>query len=460
MNALANAIFQLGYEEVAPMSFYRDIFPSGELDIWRENPSERKENEPRYTAIAIEITNQHKQGRPLVKRYTITDDLDEIDGLMYSNNFCVMSPISYIGKSRKSLNARYMYALCVEIDGIIYSQKKKSYDGLYALINQWQTDWIPIPTYLVASGTGLHLYYLWEKPIPLFQNVVKSLDKYKRVLTDKLWNYHVTYYNTVDSIQYESIFQGFRMVGTITKKGDRVYAYRVGERVSIDYMNKFLLDRERDKAIVQIYKSNLTLAQAKAKYPRWYEDRIVKKKAKGGWTCKRDLYDWWKRRIMTEAHVGHRYYCMMSLCIYAIKCDIDQAELERDCFELMDIFEAKTDSETNHFTEKDVIDALQSFEDKGLITYPRNSISFKSGLKIEANKRNYREQKLHLKIARAHKSILKEAGELQNDGRPSAEPIVQQWQLENPQGTKAQCIRETKLSKSTVYKHWNSGGIL
>ena len=69
------------------------------------------------------------------------------------------------------------------------------------------------------------------------------------------------------------------------------------------------------------------------------------------WICKRDLYDWWKRRIECEAVVGHRYYCLMMLSIYAVKCDISREELEADCLELADVFEGRTKSDDNHFTK-------------------------------------------------------------------------------------------------------------
>lgn len=66
--------------------------------------------------------------------------------------------------------------------------------------------------------------------------------------------------------------------------------------------------------------------------------------------------------------------------------------MEADCLELMAQFEKMTDWEDDHFTEKDVLDAPQSFEDKGLITYPVNNISNRRRLVIPKNKRNYRKQ--------------------------------------------------------------------
>ena len=330
------------------------------------------------------------------------------------------------------------------------------------MISQWsnRVHWIPRPTYLVASGTGVHLYYLFEKPIPLFPNVVKSMEKYKRELTKMVWNRHVTVSHTDETIQQESIFQAFRMVGTITKLGDRVQAFRTGDRVTVNYMNSFVtkLEYRHDCGMEEVYRSRLTRAEAKEKYPEWYEKRLVRGEPKGHWICKRDLYDWWKRRIREEARVGHRYYCLMMLSIYAVKCDIDRDELEADCLELMAEFEKLTDREDNHFTEKDVLDALQSFEDRGLITYPVNSIANRSGLSISKNKRNYRKQAVHLRIARATLSIMNDEQGKAVQGRPTQEQTVREWQELHPGGRRADCIRETGLSKPTVYKWWQTVG--
>ena len=87
------------------------------------------------------------------------------------------------------------------------------------------------------------------------------------------------------------------MPGTITKRGNRARAFLVGggRKVSLEYLNRFVPAEYQTGSIV--YKSNLTRAAAKEKYPEWYEKRIVQKQKRGSWTCKRDLYDWWKRKI-------------------------------------------------------------------------------------------------------------------------------------------------------------------
>lgn len=458
MSILGMELLGRGFEPLEPLQFYREIFPDGELD------EEDAMTPGSYTAIAVEITDQKRaDGRPLVRRHTVTDSLDKIDELLWSEDFTILAPISYAGKSRESRNARYMYALVIELDDLIV--RKGQQEGLDRLINQWsdRVHWIPRPTYTVASGNGLHLYYLFERPLPLFPNIVKELKAYKRELTEKIWNRHVTR-STGDSIQQESIFQGFRMVGSITKNGDRVTAYRTGEPVSLEYLNKYVSDKSQ---ITVVYKSELTLAKAKEKYPEWYDRRIVNKQPKGSWATNRAVYDWWKERIRNEAIVGHRYYCLMMLVIYAIKCGnyhpeknpypVTREELEQDCVELMEILDERSDNPTNRFTEKDVADALQAYEDRGLYTYPVASISNRSGIQIEKNKRNGQKQADHLEEARAIRDIRMRRQNRDwrdGNGRPSAEQIVRDWVTRNPGKRKADCIRETGLDKKTVYKWW------
>lgn len=445
MNVLADELQQL-FPELSAMQFYRNIFPAGELDELDAMTNGK------YTAIALEIPAGKKQ----VKRYTVTDELETIQQLQKSDDFCVIAPVSYAGKSRVSSNARFMYALVVELDYLIVKDGKQ--DGLQRLMTQWteRVHLIPQPTYIVASGNGLHLYYQFEQPLPMFKNIVDSMKVYKNRLTELIWNRHVTIASDKEKIQYESIFQAFRMVGTKTKNGDVTRAFVTGEKVNVEYMNRFVEPKAR---ISEEYKSKAKLDEARELWPEWYEKRIVQGKPKGRWVCKEDLYNWWLRKIGegAEAVVGHRYYCMMCLVIYAIKCDIPRERLEQDCFMLLDLFEERTDNEDNHFTEKDVLDALQCYDDAALVTYPLASIQNCSGIQIERNKRNGRKQADHAKYMRAIKKFKVEMGETSGGagGRPSKRDDVLSYMIAHPDARKCDVIRETGLGRTTVNKYYD-----
>ena len=475
MNYIADYL-HTRYETIEPLDFYRAIFPAGVLD------DEGAYTKGKFVGIAQEIIRKPNSKKSFVHRYTITDDLDTVDLLLNCDNFCITSPISYIGKSRASINARVMFALVVEVD---YLLVKKLPNGTFEQtgVMQLERDWseavgrIPKPTYLVASGNGVHLYYVFDKPLNLYKNVIDGLAAYKRELTKRLWSKLVTRDWEENKIQYESLFQGFRMVGTITKNGDRVEAFKTGKPVTIEYLNSFGFK----SVIPEAYTSTLSRREAEEKYPDWYNKVVVNKDhSKKKWNIKEKvhgdnplaLYEWWYNKLLEGAIDGNRYHCLWTLVIYAIKCDVEEERIERDCLNLLPILDARTIHEENRFTEYDLQCALQSFADRDLFTYPINSIIHKTGIEIQKNKRNGRPQALHMKYMTNQRNWKAENGECvigrpkgakdlkpRKTGRPPVEQankkdIVFKWRIEHPTGSKSQCIKETGLSKPTVYIWW------
>ena len=431
------------YDEASPKKFYRAVFPMGSL----EQAGVREKG--KYTGVAVEILPERKDGRQVTRRYTITDDLNMIDQLIKSDEFIIISPISYAGKSRESKNARYLHGIAIDLDGV------DKLSRLQDLIHQMDTAvFLPKATYMVASGTGLHLYYLFQEPVPCFKNITKQLSVLKTALVRKIWNMYVT--SLSNHVQIQSLFQGFRMVGGITKVGTRVRAFETGQKVTIEYLNEFV--NPEYQATQFTYKSKLLLSEAKVKYPEWYEKRIVQGRKKGTWTCKRDLYEWWKRRLLDEIREGHRYYGIMCLAVYAKKCGIEYDELSRDAFGMLEAMERLTRDETNHFTDYDITAALDMYNDN-YITFPIDTISELTQLPIQKNKRNYQRQADHLEEARAIRDIrMRRKGKAWDaaNGRKTKASEVISWRLEHPEGTKAECIKDTGLSKPTVYRHWNA----
>ena len=448
MKDIKNILEYLEYHcsEIFPKDFYRLIFPKGELEQKGQYVNGK------YNAIAISISSKK------IQRYTVTDDLDIVDQLCQSNDFSIMAPISYIGKSRKSKNARFLYALAFDLDGL----KPDIVDGVPIGIRTlfWQFDgygpsgYLPKPTMIVMSGTGVHLYYVFEKPIRLFPNVIKQLENYKRRLTWQLWTQGVS--DFPDQVQYESLFQGFRMPGTATKQGTRARAFVVdqGDKVTMEYMNQFVPEQYRTTNFS--YKGSLTLAKAKEKYPEWYHKRIVTKTPRGSWKASRAVYDWWKGKIVDKAKDGHRYWCIMVLATYAKKCGISKQELEKDAFEMFDMLFYRGVRPDNPFMKEDIKAALRAYDDN-YVTYPIDTIIHRTGIFIEKNKRNWRKREQHLQLARGIRELKVQMGEsVFGGGRPNAEQQVKEWKEAHPNGKKADCIRETGLSKPTVYKWWST----
>ena len=455
---------EINFDEVSPWEFYRGIFPPGELEAKGEYITGK------YTGIIVAITDGWKaDGRRKVYRYTMTDDLDAVEVATSSNDFCLCSPLSYAGKNRTAENARMLYAIAVDVDKVRVEHGRAV--GLESLWTKHieEVKRVPRPTYIVSSGTGLHLYYVLETPLPLFYGIAFELQEYKRALTRLIWHESIVSIRSVAEIQQEGIFQGFRMPGTITKNGGRARAFLTGERVSMDYLNGFVKPFERAKKAEAVKpRGKMRLVEAAEKYPEWYDRRIVKGEKKGTWAVSRRLYDWWKRQILDGATVGHRYYCMMMLAIYAQKCShydekknpnpVSREELEADCFALLDYLEGLTVSEDNHFGKDDVLDALEAFDERWT-TFPRHSVEYKTAISIPANKRNRQTQKDHLEEARLLRDFrAKKRGERwdAHNGRKSKAEEVRQWRKANPEGRKVDCVKALHLDKKTVYKHWDA----
>lgn len=429
-------------DEIEPHSFYRELFgytlqEHGVL------------GDGKYNGVAVEVMPEGAE--PHAKRYVLTNDLYILDRLLESPNFIIISPITYVGKTRKSTNARFIYAMAIDLDGV---DEEGNIIDLFHQIEK--VEYLPKPTYIVWSGHGLHLYYQFEEPIPISSYSAKQLTNLKDDLTNKIWNGYTT--TLSEKIQFQSLFQGFRLVGGITKGGNRTKAFCYGDKVSVDYLNSFVL-LEKNKANVPTKK--ISLEEAKEKYPLWYQKHILgespkEKKEKGHWICHRGLYEWWKKRLLSEIKEGHRYYGVMCLAVYAQKSGISREELEADAYNMIYFLDMKTSREGNQFTRSDVASALEIYNDD-YYRFPIGRIEKITGIHIEKNKRNYQKQEWHLEDMRSKKANMKRRGQqFKNpEGRPSKKDVVIEWRRQNPDGSKIECILSTGVSKTTVYKYWN-----
>ena len=78
--------------------------------------------------------------------------------------------------------------------------------------------------------------------------------------------------------------------------------------------------------------------------------------------CNEALYEWWKNKIFTEVKVGGRYFSIMALCAYGLKCGISERRIRQDAYSFLEHLESLTDDEDNHFTREDVKDALKALK--------------------------------------------------------------------------------------------------
>lgn len=471
--------------------FYRGIFPEGFLqDAYKANPN--APHDGKYVAIAnaIHIRKQASNEASTYRRnHYVTDDLARLLQLQKQVAFVV--PCSFIaGKGKGSAliwakkdlkHLRYLHALVVDLDYVDLPQLKD-------LEYQIQGGHVPRPTYIVNSGTGLHLYYVLQEPVNVWPEQQDAYRILKHALIDLAWN---MFTSQGEEKQYSGIVQPYRIIGSRSKldcdpmtervisQDFDVMAWKTGEKWTVDELLYF---EPPTTALTGTWKTNilkarelfhpterLTLERAKELYPEWYERRILhneppKDISEYKWHINPHVYEWWLRRIREEARPGHRYHCIMMLAVYAIKCDIPEEKLREDAYSLYEIFEGKTNDESNHFKKSDIEQALHAFRTKEYATLPITSIEYFSGLHIDKNqKRDSTPQKEHLEEIRAIRDIRqkrKGTNWYDGGGRPAGAPnkehpkkdLIRAYADEHPNATQREIAAALGVSKTTVNK--------
>lgn len=474
-------------------SFYRSLFPEGSLQK-RGDDSDGKPN-----LIVLEDTGKEidqgtdAKGNKLVKRvmhrYTVHDDLDELEHLrdvsISQNTFMFLAPVSYYGKSRNSRNARFLHAIMIDLDYVGTRQ-------LANLLRQMERGVIPYANYLISSGTGLHVVYKLDRPVPLMTRYVAGLQVLKRELTDRVWNAN-TSDSDPDKKQSQGIFQGFRMVGTATKlNGDignpkykqpyavECFSHDETPPATIPYLLSFI-PKLRDKedmegldalsALTKEVRKTTPIAEAKEKWPEWYEKHVVNDEPLGGWLYGRAAYDRVLSVIREHVSVSHRYWCIFYLAVMANKCGVPQDELEDDAYGLLERFDALSVEPDNRFTANDVAAALEAYEG-GLASgrarrYTQDFCEHKAAVEYGekmghgSNPPEKRLPKdLSLKKARYERDLKQEMKGTtwwNKDGAPKKAMQVWQSATENPGLSVAALARRAGVSRPTVYKWLKPG---
>lgn len=395
-------------EEVSSATLYEDIFGDTEqiVPVVFIDDDEKKHIVP----MSIEEAMEHSEGR--------NDVL--LGGCTYFNNWI----------SKKS--AKDICSFIIDMDNV--------YSGtlLNALRDDWKTasgEELPMPTYIVNSGTGLHLYFVLSEPIPNYKASTENLDKLYRALAIQQTTKRV-YLNK----QVQWFGQDFRMAGGLNKYLWKNTVFRVGEKWDID---------ELGKAVGLKDVHFLRYGEKRSQKP--VSEKKKKKTVKSGWKTNRAFYDYAVRTCQDKTKEGNRYTSMCALTVIAWKCNVPQEELEQDLLSLLPYYNKGA---VRQIKVKEIYSAMKMYNNKAMLTQ-RESLENWQGWEYKPIKRNGRKQAEHLERARLVQTLDYPNGAWRNkDGRPTAEQTIREWQESHPNGKKADCIRETGLSKPTVYKWW------
>ena len=219
---LYNEFTRLNTPEIDYKEFYRDIFLPNSL----ERKGFKGDNKPNgmMTFRKGDKSSTHM----------IFDDLQDLyDAIEDPTIETLYVPaLTYYGRRRTWHNASTLNAMVFDLDGVGYDQLRDIFHQMKHLI-------FPEPTYTALSGHGLHLYYVFEEPIPLYHSNRDFLQKVKRQLTYVIWNS----YTSTEKRQHQPLNQAFNAVGRPTKDGKhKVVAFETGRKVTLKYLFNFISD--------------------------------------------------------------------------------------------------------------------------------------------------------------------------------------------------------------------------
>lgn len=483
-----------GWEWRDPLAFYRDVFPEGFLqERWAEG-ERRSEFDGKPNAIALkfcpktrkQLVKGKKVDVPVIERLTVTDDLEGVSALVKAsiaeNAPVYMAPVSWYGRNNKAANARFLHAFAVDLDGVtpakLGSVLKQMRNGHDPANEKWVS--MPQASYIVMSGRGLHLYYLLDRPVPLIPAVVPFLQQLKRRLTDVVW----TDYTSEDGNegrQYQGIYQGFRMPGTTTRlNGHGVDAKDTNKyealafmyapdgaseprRVTLDYLVDYCGIRGKEipgelYRVLETKGGRTPIAEAKERWPEWYERRVVQGEEKEGYDTNRGAYESWLSRIEDEAVVHGRYFAVLALVAYAVKCNVPLEDLERDAYALVPALDKMSDDPGNRFTDYDVACALSAYGSNDLRFWKNEYMCRRAKIAPHANKHNGLKRKPHLYLARQKKKEMKAIGiPMRNpEGRPvdsgTKRDEIRAYAAEHPEASQRAIAKALGVSPTTVNK--------
>lgn len=453
-----NACLADSYPEVAAWEFYSDLY--GGSPGWLEPRGQVSAGKPNaiFSTAYRKSRNLGVDADPWhrnlwVSNTLVFDGMDGLEAVLQDDSpdllWTVASPVTYSGRNRTYDNAYHLWGMVIDLDGVGMGE-------LGDLLYQIDNGVIPRPTYLVNSGHGLHVYYNFEEPIPMYPRLRDSLKALKKELTDVVWNKYTSYIPTEER-QYQGLVQGYRAVGTRTKLGNKykVTAFRTGVPMTLESLQQWA---ELERGVDFDEFNHVTLDEAREKWPAWYQARIVEGKPRKAFDFPREVYEAWLKRIDRGAFDGNRYNCIAVLFSLANRCEgVTFEEAMSDALDRVPRMNRLTRKTNNQFTEDDVLDATGYYSDE-FRNIGLDAVYRMTKIRIKPNKRNGVKREWHLEDIRHKKATMKKRGKpFKNpEGRPKGsgtkEQLVKDYVASNPGASVSAIAKATGVSRTTVYK--------
>ena len=407
--------------------------------------------------------------------------VDEIQEYLLLNDVALSPCLFHSNWRRKSL-LNYIGAFVLDIDKLRPAH-------LQRFISLFDQGRLLRPTFIANSGSGVHFYYMLDRMLPCdsVKNEANNLiaaEVYKRLYDDVIKREKWT------DAQRHWIGQDYRVINSRTKLGQVSQIFRIGDTYSIEdliqhynisidpkkhYASKRMIsyaqgiakdlqidppDFEDAKMTYKFIRDHKDAAYAAREARRQERAKIDKKKSdkprKPGTWYRNTLH-----HMRDHTSPGYRFSSLKALAIIAYKEKVPESRFLQDLNELVSYWE-DYDWKGDKFNSRNaeaIVRLYRNGEKYGNVSSETLEEWLGYEFKRIGVKRNGRKRADHVKVMNAMKDLKKKLGETVNEGRPSgpgdAAKTIWEWRMANPDGIKAACVRDTGLSKPTVYKWWN-----
>ncbi len=451
-----NNVLEAYGERVTAWTMYEDIFPDLDLRM--------------PVIIANEDESRH------IEKMTVRDAVEQAQG----RNDMFLGGTSFYNEFVNKKTAKDIYCFIVDMDNV--------YAGILTEI--FSSGWkdahgkpMPRPTYIVNSGTGLHLYFVLKRPLPRYTRQGLQIDQLYR----KLAATETTSWNFLEkSVQWFG--QDFRIAGGCGKNGFENTVFRVGDPWDAAELARMLGLYKTEAWKVKDEKTGETkefkflyegdpLPPMGDNKEEGQDDQGEKRHKKSyyrrtGYYLNRRAYESSVERCKSETHEGHRYMSMCALAALAWKCKISEEQLRHDLLSLLPYY---NNSDVMRLVKpREIENAIKMYNSRAINT-PKETLENWLGWQFKGSKRNGRKRWDHLhqekfNDARGWPTIdnpcltnrnnvlqyMRQNGELH--GRPQGsgtkKQLVRDWRDAHPNGKKIECERDLHLSRHTVLKWW------
>ena len=331
-------------------------------------------------------------------------------------------PASFFNGAYRTCCMKQVFALVLDIDNLNPAQ-------LHRLIDTIRTKpELPTPTLIINSGSGVHLYFCFEKPIDAYKRRLPTL----REMLTKL----AAIYTGHGKMDRHPLIQSFRPPGAQTKLGDVATAYTTGPRWTVPFLAA-VLDVDAAKWEGDIVTTNERKPALPLK-PRKPKVAVLPRVAAGErlfWYCGDRTYK------LTD--LGNRYLALFALAIVGYKCRVPQEKVMGEMESLIDCWNSVHPDNPVAYSE--IKKAMKGYsQDYVMVTAATLEEYF--GWSFERKiPRKGRTQEQHLRRALA----IRHAGE-KEDIKYKLEKYVEQ----NPNASLRQIMRDTGISYRAIKKYF------